>query len=516
VPLDALHILATNAAHLSDPGEFFRMARPLIARHTRADAVLIFYHDHVRECLAAPFLYNVMPHASMEQIQLSYDAAPIQDLLIRRKPHPAATTEPALLESMRSELYVPVLTPDQVLGCLYLGRSTSAVYTDVDIQLAELFSHCLIAPLQRIHWEEHSRHTHELLNGFREQYLYILDTIPFPALVVDPVRDLIEEANLALLQWLQYDRTSLFNTRFSTICPMVSSVQQQGNVWPPQAMDLQLRDARGAMISSRVFISPSSDTYKERKVLIFSPQDTAKPPVPGSVEGENHLYTLSHDLKTPIQSLKSYLALIREEYGHMIPGAALSYVQRMSVNLEQMEALITGVLELSRVGQIDSCMEWAHSADILKNALDSLSGLMEHRSVNLIIDANLPIIFCDAGQMTRVFTNLIANALKFTGSASMPGIEIGCNCREQEYEFYVKDNGVGIPEELHARIFDLFFSRDRVQEHKSTGIGLTIVKRIIERHHGRIWVESGVGAGTVIRFVLPTHPVQAEALLAHT
>ncbi len=488
------------------------MARSLIARRMNADAVLIFYHDHVRECLAAPFLYNLMPHASMEELLLSYEAPPIRDLLVSRKPHLNTATEPALLESMRCELYVPVLTPDQVLGCLYLGRCEATPFTAAEIQLAELYGNSLTAPMQRIHWEEHSRYTHDLLNAFREQYLYILDTIPFPALVVDLARDLIEEANLALLNWLQYDRTSLFHTRFSEMCPMLSVVQEQGNVWPPQAMELHVRDSRGSILLSQVFISPSSQTYKERKVLIFSPLKEVQQPMSRALEGENHLYALSHDLKTPIQSLKSYITLMREEYGHLIPGEALTYVQRMSVNLEQMEALITGVLELSRVGQIDSRMEWVHSADILKNALDSLSGLLEQRPVNLIIDANLPSVFCDAGQLTRVFTNLIANALKFTKNVSMPGIEIGCNSRENELVFYVKDNGVGIPEELHAKIFDLFFSRDADKEHKSTGIGLTIVKRIIERHHGRIWVESGPAGGAVFKFALPAHPVHVAAM----
>lgn len=215
MPIDSLHILATNATRLSDPGEFFRSSRLIIAEQMTADAVLFFYHDDSRECLVAPFLYNVMPHASIEEIVITYQEAMIKDLLIARKPHVAQEAEKRLLAGMLCELFLPVVTPDQVLGCLYLGRRGLPMWSAAEIQLAELFSCFLVSPLQRIHWEEHSRRTHELLNAFREQYLYILDTIPLPAMVADPGRDVIEEANLSFLHWLQYSRPMLFNSRLS-------------------------------------------------------------------------------------------------------------------------------------------------------------------------------------------------------------------------------------------------------------------------------------------------------------
>jgi len=169
---------------------------------------------------------------------------------------------------------------------------------------------------------------------------------------------------------------------------------------------------------------------------------------------------------------------------------------------------------LSRVGRIDSRMEWANVTDILKDALDSLSGLMEHRSINLIIDSSLPTIWCEPTQLTRVFINLIANALKFTATVSMPSIEIGCNMFEHDYEFYVKDNGTGIAAEHQGKVFDLFFTRDGADGGKSTGIGLTIVKRIIERHHGRVWVESEPGVGTIFKFTLPIVAPREELVLS--
>ena len=514
MPIDSLHILATNATRLSDPGEFFRSSRLIIAEQMTADAVLFFYHDDSRECLVAPFLYNVMPHASIEEIVITYQEAMIKDLLIARKPHVAQEAEKRLLAGMLCELFLPVVTPDQVLGCLYLGRRGLPMWSAAEIQLAELFSCFLVSPLQRIHWEEHSRRTHELLNAFREQYLYILDTIPLPAMVADPGRDVIEEANLSFLHWLQYSRPMLFNSRLSQVCMTMPMLQQQENVWPPQATEVRLRDGRGRLRESRAFVSPSVDSYKERKILIFMPEEMAGISAAVSGEGENYLYSLSHDLKTPIQSLKSYITLLREEYGALIPTTALTYVERMYGNLEQMESLITNLLDLSRIGKIEMRMETAGASEILKNALDTLSGLLERRAVNLIIDANLPMIFCDSIQMTRVFTNLITNALRFTAGVAMPSIEIGCNEQKQEYEFYVKDNGPGIPESVQPQVFNLFFSHNGTAKQQSTGIGLTIVKRIVERHHGRIWVESKEGEGAIFKFTIPMQP-QANSKQEH-
>lgn len=511
--LDSLYMLAMHAAHLSDPGEFFRVARPVLIEETGADAILVFFHDCGRECLVAPFLYNLMPHASLEEVVLSYEEPLIKDLLIGRKVYSRPEGEKRLLAGMRSELFLPVMTPDQVLGCLYLGHLEPQAWQAPLVQKAELLCHFLVTPMQRIHWEEHSRRTHDLLNAFREQYLYILDTIPLPALVADPGRDSIEEANLSLLQWLHYSRSSLFNRRLSQVFPDMPVLQQQANLWPPQPTTLQVRDGMGKLCEGRAFVSPTSESYKDRKILVFLPEEMEPGSAAGTTESEGYLYALSHDLKTPIQSLKSYVTLLREEYHTQIPESAMAYVERMEVNLEQMEALITHLLDLSRVGRIETHMESVDSADILKNALDTLSGLLEHRSVNLIIDASLPTIYCDVDQMTRVFTNLITNALKSTAAVSMPSIEIGCNALQGEYEFYVQDNGVGVPAPLQSQIFDLFFSHDGVARHKSTGIGLTIVKRIVERHHGRIWVESQEGKGAIFKFTLPMHSAAEQIAL---
>jgi two-component sensor histidine kinase len=514
VDIQHLYTLATQASCISDPAEFFRLARPLIRELLAVDEVLVFFNDSHRECLVAPFLYNEMPDNSLEEVVISYQEPLIRDVLIGRRVHQRIQSRPPVLAGMQSESFLPILIPEEVLGCLYLGRRLSNMLSGNELLLAELLAYHLVVPLQRIHWEERSQRMHDVLNAFREQYLYILDTLPFPALVVDVSRDVVEEANLALLEWLSYSRAGLFALRLIQLCPSWPAVRDQGNLWPPQAVELNVVNGKGEVLSSKTFISPSSDSYRDRKVLIFIPDTPSVPPTAGAGADEAHLYTLSHDLKTPIQSLKGYATLLREEYGRLLPEGAYTYVQRMFANLEQMERLITNVIELSRVGRIDSRMEWANVTDILKDALDSLSGLMEHRSINLIIDSSLPTIWCEPTQMTRVFINLIANALKFTATVAMPSIEIGSNMDEHDYEFYVKDNGTGIAAEYQDKVFDLFFTRDGMEGDKSTGIGLTIVKRVIERHHGRVWVESQVGVGTVFKFTLPIVSPREELVLS--
>ncbi len=512
--IQQLYTLATQASCISDPAEFFRLARPVLRELLAVDEVLVFFNDSHRECLVAPFLYNEMPDNSLEEVVVSYQEPLIRDVLIGRRVHQRIHSRPPVLAGMQSESFLPILIPEEVLGCLYLGRRVSNMLDSSELVLAELLAYHLVVPLQRIHWEERSQRMHDVLNAFREQYLYILDTLPFPALVVDVTRDVVEEANLALLEWLAYNRAGLFALKLAQLCPSWSDVRDHGNLWPPQAVNLKVVNGKGEALTSKAFISPSSDSYRDRKVLIFIPDAPSMSSSTSASADEGHLYTLSHDLKTPIQSLKGYATLLREEYGRLLPEGAYTYVQRMFANLEQMERLITNVIELSRVGRIDSRMEWANVTDILKDALDSLSGLMEHRSINLIIASSLPTIWCEPTQMTRVFINLIANALKFTAAVSMPSIEIGCNMYEHDYEFYVKDNGTGIAAEYLGKVFDLFFTRDGADGGKSTGIGLTIVKRVIERHHGRVWVESEPGVGTIFKFTLPIVAPREEMVLS--
>jgi signal transduction histidine kinase len=500
--MDRFYALAANASLISDPAEIFRQSRSLLLRMIPFDHFLIFFNDKLRECLIASFAYNTLPIPTQEEITISYQDILIKDVLISRQTVLRQDFSDALIDDVSQELIVPIITPEEVLGCLYFARMAAKPFTAEDIRLAELSAYLMVAPMERAHWEHRSQQTHEILNSFREKYLSILDALPYPAVVIDPVEDRLEEVNRAFLDWTGYDRRQIFMCRFSEVCRSEPKLEHH-ELWPPRAGTVQVVCADESLLEAQALSSWLTAQQPEKRIVSFivdwrsSKQEEQQP------ETEAMIRTLAHDLKAPLQSLKGYATLLWEEYGYHLPVAAVTYLERMYANVEQMEHLIADLLDLSRLNSGEFPFQEVDSFEILKNALESLSGLIEKRPVNMIIDSTLPRITCNSTQMTQVFTNLISNALKFTRGVAIPSVEVGCNRTNGDYEFYVKDNGIGIAQDDLNRIFELFYSRDADEENKGTGIGLTIVKRIVERHHGRIWAESMPGQGTVIKFTLP-------------
>ena len=167
-----------------------------------------------------------------------------------------------------------------------------------------------------------------------------------------------------------------------------------------------------------------------------------------------------------------------------------------------MHLLLKELLELSRIGRIMNPPEKVLFEDLVREALEIVHGRIEAGGVTVQIQSNLPAIHGDRQRLTAVLQNLIDNAAKYMGGQITPRIEIGQKGEEGgKFIFYVKDNGMGIAPEYHERVFGLFNKLDAKTE--GTGVGLALVKRIIEVHGGRIWVESEAGKGAAFYFTLP-------------
>jgi signal transduction histidine kinase len=170
-----------------------------------------------------------------------------------------------------------------------------------------------------------------------------------------------------------------------------------------------------------------------------------------------------------------------------------------------MHSLLNELLDLSRIGRVMNPPEEGAFDELVREALDNVQGQLQKRGVTLTVQPDLPTVYGDRQRLVEVLQNLIDNAVKFMGDQSDPQIEIGQ--REQENGkpvFFVKDNGIGIAPEYQERIFGLFNKLDPKTE--GAGVGLAIVKRIIEVHGGRIWIESEPGKGSTFFFTLPSGP----------
>jgi signal transduction histidine kinase len=219
-----------------------------------------------------------------------------------------------------------------------------------------------------------------------------------------------------------------------------------------------------------------------------------------NAELERFTYTVSHDLKSPLVTIKGFLGYLEKD------AQAGNYEKlkqdklRIESAVEKMQNLLKDLLELSRIGRLMNSPVEIPFNEIIKDTLEIVHGQIEAGKVLVEVKSSDIIIKCDRIRLTEVMQNLIDNAIKFMGTQSAPRIEIGNFLDKNENVFYVKDNGIGIAPEFYGKIFGLF---DKLtNDSDGTGIGLALVKRIIEVHGGRIWVESQIGQGTTFYFTL--------------
>jgi signal transduction histidine kinase len=215
-------------------------------------------------------------------------------------------------------------------------------------------------------------------------------------------------------------------------------------------------------------------------------------------------YTVSHDLRSPLVTIRGFLGYLRQDAASRDLNRFDRDMNRIANAVDQMQSLLNDLLELSRVGRINNSPTDIPLNTIVNETLNLLSAQLENGKVNVNVHPDLPVVNGDPTRLIEVMQNLISNAIKFMGDQPAPQIEIGYAGLDQDGNpiIFVRDNGIGVEQQYHERIFGLFNRLDPSIE--GTGIGLTLVKRIVEIHGGRIWVESQPGSGSTFFFTL--HP----------
>jgi light-regulated signal transduction histidine kinase (bacteriophytochrome) len=217
---------------------------------------------------------------------------------------------------------------------------------------------------------------------------------------------------------------------------------------------------------------------------------------------EQFAYVASHDLQEPLRMVSSYMQLFEKRYRGVLDAQAEKYIDYAVDGAKRMQALIAGLLEYSRVGRQDEPVAPVDAEAALEQALSNLrSTLDESRAV--VTREPLPRVIGNAGQITRVLQNLVSNAVKFRRPEEPPRVHVAVKLRTGDALFTVSDNGIGIEPQYTDRVFVIFQRLNTRAEYPGTGIGLSVCKKVIERHGGRIWFDSQPGAGTTFSFTLP-------------
>jgi len=253
----------------------------------------------------------------------------------------------------------------------------------------------------------------------------------------------------------------------------------------------------GAAIQRQLDEEALQVELNQRKILIEELESKNQ-------ELERFTYTVSHDLKSPLVTINGFLGYLEQDAASGNLERLKKDSQRIQEAVNKMQRLLSELLELSRVGRMMNAPEVISFNDLVVEAMNVVHGQLEAGRVTVHIQPNLPSIYGDKPRLIEALQNLLDNAAKYMGDQPNPLVEVGQRSEDAESGqpvFYVKDNGMGVAPEYHERIFGLFNKLDPRSE--GTGVGLALVKRIIEVHEGRIWIESELGQGTTFLFTLP-------------
>lgn len=220
-----------------------------------------------------------------------------------------------------------------------------------------------------------------------------------------------------------------------------------------------------------------------------------------NAELERFTYTVSHDLKSPLITIKGFMGMLERDALAGNEERMQEDMARISGAVAKMRQLLDELLELSRIGRVVNPPENVSLARLAQEAVELVAGQIAERGVHVEVSPDLPTVYGDRPRLLEVLQNLVDNAVKFMGDQSEPRVEIGVRRENARAVCYVSDNGMGIESRYHVKIFGLF---DKLDPSDGTGVGLALVKRIVEVHGGRIWVESGGrGQGSTLCFTLP-------------
>ncbi len=265
-----------------------------------------------------------------------------------------------------------------------------------------------------------------------------------------------------------------------------------------------IRDKQGKpvrLIGSTQDISAIKQSEKQLQELNEALQKRATELARSNAELERFAYVASHDLQEPLRMVSSFLQLLDKQYTALLDEKAKEYIKFAVGGAERMKRLILDLLAYSRVDAVKEVFQPVDLDSVLQQVLQIFASRFEKENVTLKVD-KLPTVLGNTLQLQQLMQNLIGNAIKYK-SSNPPHIEIGCISESDRHVIFIKDNGIGINPRYFEKIFVVFQRLQPIDDHSGTGIGLAICKKIVERHHGEIWVTSEEGVGSTFYFSLP-------------
>jgi signal transduction histidine kinase len=225
-------------------------------------------------------------------------------------------------------------------------------------------------------------------------------------------------------------------------------------------------------------------------------------------ELEAFSYSVSHDLRAPLRAVSAFTQALMSEHVAHLPAEGQRLLQNVNAGAAHMDRLITDLLRLSQLNRQPLHKQPVRFGELAQRVFDSMHIERAGRSIEFVV-ADFPTWHVDAGLIQQVFANLLSNAIKFTRDRNPARIEVGCRMEGANLVAFVKDNGVGFNMKYMNKLFGVFQRLHSADQFEGTGVGLSIVRRIVERHGGKVWVDGGQNEGATFYFSIPDQQPEA-------
>ncbi|MDI6448474.1 ATP-binding protein [Anaerobaca lacustris] len=279
-------------------------------------------------------------------------------------------------------------------------------------------------------------------------------------------------------------------------------VLSQEHVGTPREWSLEEQDFAASLADMIALQMEANERHKAERALAKVNEhlaETIRELRRSNKELQDFAYVTAHDLKAPLRGIGTLADWITSDYADKLDEQGQTHLGLLKGRVSRMSELIDSILHYSEIGRTSKCLEHVNLGTLVPEIIAQVA---PPETIQVTIEGTLPTVVFERVRLVQVFQNLIGNAVKYMDKPQ-GYIRIGCSEQEQAWTFHVTDNGPGIDEKYFGKIFEMFQTLTRRDELESTGIGLAVVKKIIELHGGAVWVESTVGTGTTFFFTLP-------------
>ncbi len=412
-----------------------------------------------------------------------------------------------------SGMSITIQGPNGPWGVLGTHTTRHVTFTKDDINFLHSVVNILANAIVR-------KNTEDSLKESKEKYSKLIETAQ-DAIISFDERGIINLCNRMALKTFGYSVSEIIGQPVTTIIPDIYKNERQIgmnqflNLSVSNIIDMTIELSGKTKAGTEFPIEMSLSYHKTKDIKYVSTaiirditfQKEAKEQlIEKATEVENahkglkdFVYTVSHDLKEPLFSIDGYFTRLYENNKDTYDERDTRYSDRIKANIKMMSGRIYEILEVSKIGLIAYNFKDNASEDIVKDVIKTLEGKIESNNINVLTKHNLPNVSCDDKRMRDVFFNLVTNSIKFMGDDKQRQITIGCDKEGDCYKFFVEDTGIGIRKEYQNNVFKIFY-RLKDAEVEGTGVGLVIVKKIVEIHRGKVWVESPIARGKGSRF----------------